>query len=62
MDTLYASNKFTKENRVEVVGRNVEAVRRAFTDTGREEPDAYRDRTLLAIDMDPEKTVSGNKY
>jgi limonene 1,2-monooxygenase len=61
LDTLYASNKFTKENRVEVVGRNVEAVRRAFTDTGREVPDAYRDRTLGAMDMDPEKTVSRKK-
>ena len=57
LDSLYASNKFTKENRVEVVGRNVEAVRRAFTDTGREVPDTYRDRTLGAMDMDPEKTV-----
>ena len=56
LDSLYASNKFTKENRVEVVGRNVEAVRRAFTDTGREVPDAYRDRTLGAMDMDPVKT------
>lgn len=55
LDSLYASNKFTKENRVEVVGRNVEAVRRAFTDTGREVPDAYRDRTLGAMDMDPVK-------
>ena len=56
LDSLYASNKFTKENRVEVVGRNVEAVRRAFTDTGREVPDSYRDRTLGAMDMDPVKT------
>lgn len=54
LDTLYASNEFTKTNRIEVVGRNVEAVRRAFTDTGREVPDAYRARTLGARDMDPE--------
>jgi limonene 1,2-monooxygenase len=54
LDTLYASNEFTKTNRIEVVGRNVEAVRRAFTDTGREVPDAYRARTLGARDIDPE--------
>jgi len=49
---MYASNKFTKENRKEVVGRNVEAVRRAFTDTGREVPDGYQDRTLGIQDAD----------
>ena len=54
IDTLRASNTFTKENRIEVVGRNVEAVRRAFTDTGRAVPDAYRARTLGTQDMDPE--------
>jgi limonene 1,2-monooxygenase len=53
LDTLYGSNTFTRENRIEVVGRNVEAVRRAFTDTGRAVPDAYRDRTLGAGDIDP---------
>jgi limonene 1,2-monooxygenase len=51
MDTLYASNTFTKENRIEVVGRNVEAVRRAFTDTGREVPKGFEDRTLGVQDM-----------
>jgi limonene 1,2-monooxygenase len=61
LDTLYASNTFTKENRVEVVGRNVEAVRRAFTDTGREVPDAYRERTLGALDMDPITSSSKKK-
>lgn len=53
LDTLHASNAFTRTNRIEVVGRNVEAVRRAFTDTGRTVPDAYRDRTLGARDIDP---------
>ena len=51
MDTLYASNAFTKDNRVEVVGRNVEAVRRAFTDVGREVPKGFEDRTLGIQDM-----------
>lgn len=46
LDTMYASNQFTKENRKEVVGRNAEAVRRAFTDTGRAVPDGYEARTL----------------
>tara|TARA_Y100000588_G_C14071432_1_gene845954 strand:+ start:164 stop:1018 length:855 start_codon:yes stop_codon:yes gene_type:complete len=54
LNTLYASNKFTRENRLEVVGRNVEAVRRAFTDTGREVPDAYRERTLGIMDVESE--------
>ena len=58
LETLYASNTFTKENRVEVVGRNVEAVRRAFTDTGRAVPDSYRDRTLGARDIDPDDKTS----
>ena len=52
METLYSSNKFTRENRLEVVGRNVEAVRRAFTDTGRDVPDAYRERTLGILDVE----------
>jgi limonene 1,2-monooxygenase len=51
IDTLYASNTFTKENRVEVVGRNVEAVRRAFTDSGREVPKGFEERTLGIQDM-----------
>lgn len=55
LETMYASNEFTKENRKEVVGRNVEAVRRAFTDTGREVPQGYEDRTLGVQDMDKDK-------
>ena len=51
METLYASNAFTRENRREVVGRNVEAVRRAFTDTGREVPKGFEDRTLGIQDV-----------
>ena len=61
LNTLYASNTFTKENRIEVVGRNVEVVRRAFTDTGRKIPDAYRERTLGVLDMDPETSSSKKK-
>jgi len=59
LDTLYESNTFTRENRREVVGRNVEAVRRAFTDTGRAVPDGYQDRTLGIQDIEPDpKSVS----
>ncbi len=54
LDTLYASNSFARDNRPEVVGRNVEAVRRAFTDTGCAVPDACRERTLGIQDMEPE--------
>ena len=53
-------NKFTRENRLEVVGRNVEAVRRAFTDTGRDVPDAYRERTLGILDVESD-TKKGSK-
>ena len=60
METLYSSNKFTRENRLEVVGRNVEAVRRAFTDTGRDVPDAYRERTLGILDVESD-TKKGSK-
>ncbi len=55
LDTMYSSNQFTKENRKEVVGRNVEAVRRAFTDTGRAVPKGYEDRTLGVQDMEKDK-------
>jgi limonene 1,2-monooxygenase len=54
LDTLYGSNEFTKTNRIEVVGRNVEAVRRAFTDVGREVPEGFEQRTLGARDLGSE--------
>ena len=61
LETLQASNAFTRTNRAEVIGRNVEAVRRAFTDTGREVPDAYRERTLGIQDMDPGPAPGGER-
>ena len=36
-----------------ILGNNVEAVRRAFTDTGRAVPDEYRYRTVGAQDVEP---------
>ncbi|MCY3670287.1 MAG: hypothetical protein OXH14_04320, partial [Alphaproteobacteria bacterium] len=54
MDTLYGSNAFVRENRLRVLEGNVEAVRRAFTDTGREVPAGFEDRTLGAGDLPKE--------
>jgi limonene 1,2-monooxygenase len=50
---LIASNHWIRENRRKVLGNNVEAVRRAYTDTGRPVPDEYRYRTVGARDIDP---------
>src|SRR6266487_1122792 len=50
---LVESNRWIRDNRRQVLGNNVEAVRRAFTDTGRAVPDEYRYRTVGAQDIDP---------
>src|SRR5216683_833642 len=50
---LAESNRWIRDNRRRVLGNNVEAVRRAFTDTGRAVPDEYRYRTVGAQDIDP---------
>jgi len=50
---LIGSNEWVRGNRRRVLGNNVEAVRRAFTDTGRSVPDEYRFRTVGAQDIDP---------
>ena len=52
-DPLFASNQWIRGNRRRILGSNVEAVRRAFTDTGRAVPDEYRYRTVGAQDIDP---------
>ncbi len=51
--TLVGSNRWIRDNRRRILGNNVEAVRRAFTDTGRAVPDEYRYRTVGAQDIDP---------
>jgi limonene 1,2-monooxygenase len=51
--TLAGSNQWIRDNRRRILGNNVEAVRRAFTDTGRAVPDEYRYRTVGAQDIDP---------
>ena len=51
---LHTSNSWVRENRTTILSGNVEAVRRAFTDTGRAVPAAARDRTLGARDIEME--------
>jgi limonene 1,2-monooxygenase len=51
LDPIVASNNFVRDNRKLVVGGAVEAVRRAFTDAGREVPEGYRERTVGARDV-----------
>lgn len=51
LDMIERSNDFVRANRARVVGGTVEAVRRAFTDHGREVPEGFRERTLGARDV-----------
>ncbi len=50
LETIVGSNQFVRDNRQRVVGGTVEAVRRAFTDHGREVPEGFRERTIGARD------------
>ena len=52
LDPIVASNNWARENRKQVFGGTVEAVKRAFTDFGAEAPEeAIRARTLGARDL-----------
>ncbi len=53
--TVEDSNAWARENRKSIFGPNVEAVRRAFTDAGREVPAEYRERTVGARDLPEDK-------
>ena len=54
LTTISGSNNWARDNRKQVFGSTVEAVKRAFTDFGREAPEeAIRARTLGARDLDP---------
>ena len=54
LDTIVGSSTWARENRKQVFGNTVEAVRRAFTDFGRAAPEEeIRARTLGARDLDP---------
>jgi limonene 1,2-monooxygenase len=50
---LVDSNAWVRDNRRRVMSNNVEAVRRAFTDTGRSVPDEMKYRTVGAQDVEP---------
>jgi limonene 1,2-monooxygenase len=52
LDTVVGSNTWSRENRKTIFGSSTEAVRRAFTDVGKEAPEeAIRARTLGARDL-----------
>jgi limonene 1,2-monooxygenase len=53
LDPIVGSNTWARENRKQVFGPTVEAVKRAFTDFGRAVPEEYRSRTIGARDLDP---------
>jgi limonene 1,2-monooxygenase len=53
LDTIRESNEWARGNRKTVFGPNVEAVRRAYLDAGREIPAEYRERTSGARDVEP---------
>jgi limonene 1,2-monooxygenase len=54
LNMVAGSNTWARENRKQVFGSTVEAVRRAFTDFGRAAPEEeIRARTLGARDLDP---------
>jgi len=51
LDPIVGSRDWVLSNRKRVVGGAVEAVRRAFTDSGREAPEGFKDRTLGGRDV-----------
>ncbi|MEK9904801.1 MAG: hypothetical protein VW462_06090, partial [Rhodospirillales bacterium] len=51
LETVQKSNAFVKANRTTVLAGNVEAVKKAFTDTGRAVPEEFAARTLGANDV-----------
>ena len=51
LDTIVGSNEWARENRKAVFGPTVAAVKKAFTDVGRDVPDEFRSRTVGARDV-----------
>jgi limonene 1,2-monooxygenase len=51
LDAVVASNRWARENRKQVFGPTVEAVKRAYTDFGALVPEEFRSRTLGARDV-----------
>ena len=58
LETVRGSNDWARANRKTIFGPNVEAVRRAFLDAGREVPAEFRSRTAGARDMEPPPPTS----
>ncbi len=58
LDTVRGSNDWARGNRKTIFGPNVEAVRRAFLDAGREVPVEFRARTSGARDVEPPATTT----
>ncbi len=57
LDTIRSSNDWARGNRKTIFSPNVEAVRRAYTDAGREVPAEFRQRTSGARDVDSPPTT-----
>ena len=57
LDTVRDSNDWARSNRKTIFSPNVEAVRRAYTDAGREVPAEFRQRTSGARDIDSPPTT-----
>jgi limonene 1,2-monooxygenase len=53
LDPILGSNEWARSNRRTIFGPNVEAVRRAFLDSGRAVPAEFRARTAGARDVEP---------
>jgi len=57
LDSVAASNEWCRQNRRTIFGPNVEAIRKAYRDAGREVPQEFLARTAGARDVGP--TVPG---
>jgi limonene 1,2-monooxygenase len=57
LDSIRGSNEWARANRKTIFGPNVEAVRRAYLDAGREIPAEFRQRTSGARDVDSPPTT-----
>ena len=55
IDTLAASQKWARENRPTIFAPSVAAVKKAYTDAGREAPEDYKQRLLGARDTEQKK-------
>jgi limonene 1,2-monooxygenase len=56
-DAPRGSNEWARDNRRTIFSPNVEAIRQAFTNAGREAPAEFRQRTSGARDLDTPGTT-----